>query len=142
MLRSAIISVLSFCLMFPAFASPLQKHEELFSLYSDICYHKESGDVLGLRVGVLWLGPYEPFVFVQHGEGDMGQARLAKLDRKGARISFTITEDGKTHRFSGTISETEIVGRFPDISVEPGRNRTEHRLKRVYDRQLGFASCR
>ncbi len=112
-------------------------------LYSDVCYHVETGDVLGTRIAILNLedGPY---VLYQEAQGDLGQAQIVRIDRKdiaNSKIIFSIQDDGKSETFRGSITAGGITGRFDDNRTGVFGNAV-FKLNRVTLPHKGFPDCR
>ena len=112
-------------------------------LYSDMCIHPESGDLLGTRIAVFDLGDAS-YVTFQEAEGVMGKpetVRLAPDDLRGSALSFVLESGGKRERFQGAITEGSIAGKFDDGRAGPTLNPV-FQLKRVSKIVKGFAVCR
>jgi hypothetical protein len=112
-------------------------------LYSDICFHEESGDVLGVRIGILNLeeGPY---VLYQEAQGGLGQAQIIKIDPRdiaNSKITFSIQDGGVSNKFRGSITANRITGRF-DSYRAGARGNVVFKLDRVMLPQKGFPDCR
>lgn len=60
-----------------------------FTLYSDVCYHRESGDILGTRIGILRL-PEGRYLYLQFAEGDFVAPQMIMLvpeDLQGGQLT-------------------------------------------------------
>lgn len=127
----------------PGAATATESGKAGFRLYSDFCFHEESGDVLGTRIGLLELedGPY---VMYQEAIGWPGRAQIVQVDRKDitrSKITFSIQDDGKSKTFRGSITAEQIIGRFDDNRTGV-RGNTEFKLNRVTLPHKGFPDCR
>jgi len=82
-----------------------------FTLYSDVCLHQESGDLLGTRLGLLRMVD-DTYAFYQLAEGWPGEPQIVKLDEdqlKKSRIDFQASQDGKRFSVQGRIAGNTIV---------------------------------
>jgi hypothetical protein len=114
-----------------------------FKFYSDVCLHRETGDLLGTRIGVMTL-PDGIYIFFQEAEGQLEEPQTFKLARNaltGSKLSFSLTDSAGQRTFVGTISEAAINGRFTDGGVGPKGN-GRYDLKRVALPESGFPECR
>lgn len=114
-----------------------------FAFYSDICHHRETGDLIGTRIGVMNLSD-GVYVFFQEAEGELDDPQTVKL-HSGAltdsELSFQVTEPPGSRTFVGTLSETAIKGRFTDGGVGPTGTGV-YNLKRVRLPEKSFPECR
>jgi hypothetical protein len=110
-------------------------------LYSDMCVHPESGDLLGTRIMLLDLND-GPYLIFQEAEGAMGTPEIVRLERgalEGKALNFAV---GPKHsRFHGTLTDREITGRFQDGRLGTA-GKAGLRLKRVAKIEKGFPDCR
>jgi hypothetical protein len=103
--------------------------------YSNLCYHLESGDVLGFRVLVQAPGR-EPRVAIQFGEGGLSEpvAVVSHPMPKGA-LRFSISRSDPSGGLTGSLRGRHGVLR--DFNEYGGL----HRL-RLRDDTHGFPDCR
>jgi hypothetical protein len=90
-------------------------------VYSSLCLHDESGDVLGMRI-TLARYPEETYVWFQDSEGwpEIGQIVPADLDKKSGKIHFKLALQDKTSvGFVGQISATQLAGSFDRAVFDP-----------------------
>ncbi len=114
-----------------------------FSIYSDVCYNVEGGDILGQRIGIIWLAD-APYVFLQAAEGDWAAPMVGKAsadDLKRGKLVFAVSDGGKPLSFRGTITEKLINGQFEGWFGDKGKPLAVN-LKRVPVSQKGTANCR
>lgn len=100
-------------------------------VYSNLHYNKEGGDLLGAEVLIFPANASNGFsALVQLAEGGAPFAALVSVIVTGSKVEFTIPEGGPYGglRFSGTVSRTELVGRWSSGSAFGGGER--ERLKR------------
>lgn len=127
----------------PGAAAAAGSGEAGLRLYSDYCLHEESGDVLGIRIGILDLedGPY---VVYQEAFGWPGKAQIIKLEKKdfeNSKITFSVEGSGGTERFQGVVTAKQITGRFDGHRFGP-RGNAVFKLSRVTLPRKGFPACR
>ena len=102
--------------------------------YSDLCYHQETGDVIGMRVFVR--APRKrPRVVVQFAEGVLMEPVAARALISGRKIAFTVIEGDLPMSFSG-----EFHGRLLILRSNAPESHTE-RLHLRTD-IAGFPDCR
>ena len=121
---------------------PVATAAESFSLYSDVCWHVEAGDLLGQRMGIMRLSD-NPYVFFQEAEGDWSTPSIAKAsaeDLKRGKLVFTITDRKKPVSFSGTINEKMVTGKFDGLLDFKDKPLVVH-LKRVPPSKKGAPNC-
>ncbi|HVZ27081.1 MAG TPA: hypothetical protein VG798_00360 [Rhizomicrobium sp.] len=108
--------------------------------YSDFCYHEESGDVLGIRIGILNLSD-ATYVFYQEAEGAPGVPQLFKL-KLGAMAGpkFTLRVD-ENRVLQGTVTDSAIDAHFNGGYVSSRGEKNLH-LERVSDVRKGFRDCK
>jgi hypothetical protein len=79
-------------------------------LYSDMCVHPESGDLLGTRIMLLDLND-GPYLIFQEAEGAMGMPEIVRLERgalEGKALNFAV---GPKHsRFHGRLRIVKSPG--------------------------------
>ena len=94
------------------------KKTRVTGLFSDMCWHEEAGDVVGTEILVSYStdgtqGSY--WAYVQMAEGVPGIPVLVKASVTGDRIEFTLPKV-MGGRFSGHITEKDLVGKFEAFS--------------------------
>ena len=133
-----IIAILALCVL------PATSHaapEESFRLYSDICYHAEGGDALGVRIGVIKLTEAS-YAFLQwsvgYPEEKPQMTVVSASDLKHGKLVFSVQRDGKPTTFRGTITAKALTGTFsPAYEDDP----KPFRLRRVPPQRKGFPDC-
>ena len=124
--------------------SALAVPEPGFTLYSDVCYHREGGDVLGTRMGILRL-PEASYLYLQFAQGDFEAPQMIKLgpdDLKAGRLTFSaqILAKGPGSTFHGRITGMAVTGAFDNV---PGLSRGGHlNLSRIVPDKKGFPDCK
>lgn len=113
-----------------------------FTLYSDVCYHRESGDILGIRIGLLKL-PEVSYLYLQSAEGEFTPPQLIKLepdDLKGGRLTFSaqILAKGPLSSFHGRITDAALTGTFDSTLPSDERHLN---LRRIAPGKRGFPDC-
>ena len=115
-----------------------------FTLYSDVCYHREGGDVLGTRIGILRL-PEASYLYLQFAQGDFEAPQMIKLgpdDLKAGRLTFSaqILTKGRGSTFHGHITDLALTGAFDNA---PGPSGNGHlNLPRIALDKKGFPDCK
>ena len=114
-----------------------------FTFYSDICLHRETGDLLGTRIGVMKLRD-ATYIFYQIAEGEFEQPQIIKLTKDGlagSKLSFPVADPDRPSTFVGTIGERAIEGHFTNGAVGPKGTGT-YDLGRVELPEANFPACR
>jgi hypothetical protein len=91
----------------------------MVTIYSNVCYHEESGDLIGELIMIL--RQYgDTYVVYQQAEGILTEQQPIKAKVEGDRIDIEFAEDtpGYVVTFSGKLTDKAIVGRF---SYEPDK---------------------
>jgi hypothetical protein len=110
---------------------------ERFTLYSDICYNYESGDIGGVRFGVLRLTDAN-YVFLQWAEGVLTEPHIVMLDPadlKNGKLVFSTPVQDKHVTFQGRITDTTVTGTLSYGTAE------KIHLRKISLSQKGFAPC-
>ena len=110
------------------------------TVYSDICMHEETGDLLGTRVALLKL-PDATYVFFQLAEGELSPPVIGKLLQRGETIAFEVDLYGKTLKFIGTLTNTAITARLSNNGLSPSGSEV-FRLPRIRDTTASIPRCR
>jgi hypothetical protein len=121
----------------------MAESNEDFVLYSDICAHSETGDLLGTRIGLINLFD-STYVFFQVAEGRLESPQVSKLSTGGlgkGKLSFPVSIAGKAKMFQGTVTNAAIIGNFDDQSFGPTGNSVFH-LKRTSALDKTLPRCR
>jgi len=111
-------------------------------VYSTMCLHEETGDLLGERVTVARY-PEGDFVWFQDPEGgrDPGQVVNADIEKRGTRIEFTLALPNGPGQFTGRITADGLAGSF-DRGFYNDKGRGDFKWPRVGSSQNGFAPCK
>ena len=117
--------------------------DDTFTVYSDLCYHAESGDLLGTRAVVMRFkeGSY---VLFQVAEGEIQAPQVVKiiLDPKGNDVAFGIAESEKSiANFKGKITDQLLTGSF-DNNWQDRSGKKTFRLPRIVGKQRSFPDCK
>lgn len=82
-----------------------------FALYSNVCLHGESGDLLGTRIALLRLAD-GVYAMYQESEGWPGEPRMVKLDDgqfKKGRLDFTVQIDRQSRVVQGRVTDKALL---------------------------------
>jgi len=123
-----------------AFAGPLDESAAL--IYSDVCVHPESSDLLGDRV-VLMRFPDGDYVYFQTAEGVFGPPQIVKavVASNGTDIEFKVSDlDKAAANFKGRLTEEALIGSF-DNGWQNRVGSPVFRFLRVAERQPRFPRC-
>jgi hypothetical protein len=114
-----------------------------FSLYTDVCYNVEGGDLLGHRIGIIRL--YDgAYVFLQVAEGNWAQpliGRASAADLNRGRLVFSVFDEGRPLSFRGTITEKIVTGQFDGWFGDKGKPLMV-RLSRISVLKKDVPDCR
>jgi hypothetical protein len=137
-----LIGFLVFLCFAPSSAADAQP-QYFIRLYSDICLHPESGDLLGTRIIVLKLRDGN-YVYFQPSEGEPGLPASAKAVINVTDIEFHVAEpDRPTVDFKGKLTDEFLNGR---IEYDNGAGRKwlsePMQLPRIGNLQNGFPNCK
>ena len=114
--------------------------EQSLRIYSNICYHVEAGDALGVRIGVVQLGN-APYAFLQWSEGypeENPKMSVASVpDFKQGKLVFSFLRDKDLTTFRGTITAKGLTG---SLSPKWPGDPKVYRLRRV-PLQARFHDC-
>jgi hypothetical protein len=93
-------------------ASAGSQPSEVFALYSNLCLHRQSGDLLGTRVALLRLGD-GAYAMYQESEGWPGKPLMVKLDPgllKKSKLDFQVSmEGGESRIVRGDVTGNVLV---------------------------------
>ena len=131
-------------MLFATVAAPGASQEDSsIAVYSDICYHSESGDVLGNRVVVMRFKEAD-YVLFQMAGGEVGDPQFGKatIDPKSNEIIFNIPISEKaTATFKGRMNGQFLTGTF-DNGWQNRSGEKAFRLPRIVGRQRSFPECK
>jgi hypothetical protein len=118
------------------------KPKYFIRLYSDICFHAESGDLLGTRIIVLRLRDGD-YVYFQSAEDSPSSAKAIIADN-ATDIEFHIIEpDRPAIDFKGKLTDQLLSGR---MEYDDGKGNKwlgdPMRLPRLDNVQKGFLTCK
>lgn len=118
--------ILVTCFILPFVAPAAEKTPKITGIFSDMRYHKESGDVLGTEIFIVFSNKGH-FAVVQCAEGAPGAPASVPVTVKGAKIAFTLPDDrsGCSGDFQGTVSATGLKGRFKNESADVSLQRKQ-----------------
>ncbi|MFA6541909.1 MAG: hypothetical protein WCT99_09935 [Bacteroidota bacterium] len=92
-----------------------QKLQQITGIYTNFEYIRESGDVVGMEVIIVYSTDGmkgQHYALVQEAEGLPAPPVLVQVKVNNDEIEFTIPEKQTTRTFKGKISKKELVGRF------------------------------
>lgn len=117
----------------------------IFTLYSDLCLHRQSGDVLGTRIGFLNIrgGTY---IFYQASAGELEAPQIMPLPdgqlAKSQFLRFSAKTFSGTDQFSGVVTPQAIDGNFQGAKTDDfGKGGRDMHLPKV-DPQAGLPYCK
>jgi hypothetical protein len=113
------------------------------TLYSDVCWHRDAGDLLGYRIATLRL-PDATYVLFQAAEGQWTDPSIGKASADALRhgkLVFSVMDGGKPVSFRGAITEKTVTGRFDGLYGLKGEPLTVH-LSRVSASSKAAPNCR
>jgi hypothetical protein len=137
------LSIAGTALLFATAGARGASQDESVVVYSDLCYHSESGDVLGNRVVVMRFKEGD-YVLFQTAEGEIGAPQFgeAVITSRSDEIVFKIKASEKViATFNGRMSGQFLTGTF-DKGWENRSGEKTFRLPRIVGRQRSFPECR
>ena len=112
------LSALLLLMLMPASgAFAMDRLPESFVVYSNVCVHRETGDLLGTRIALLRFSD-GAYVLVQSAEGELeapDTIKLAEDPWKTSRLRFAMT--GSQKIFHGTLSPGALSGNFDEAGL-------------------------
>jgi hypothetical protein len=119
------------------------KNSEIL-VYSDVCIHADTGDLLGTRI-VLLRFPEGDYVYFQLAEGVMLIPELTKAETRedGMRIRFRAPgPKNKLVTFDGQITDKKLTGTFEQEGWKNISGDAMFNLPRVDIGYVGFPLCK
>ena len=104
-----LLLVISFSLAFS------QKQEQITGIYTNLEYVKESGDVVGMEVIIVYSTDGtkgQHYALFQEAQGQPSSPVLTQVTVNKDEIEFTIPDKQTNRTFKGKISKKELVGKF------------------------------
>lgn len=102
--------------------------------YSNVCFHGETGDVLGLRIFVRAKGA-EPRVVGQYAEGALTAPFAVRSTVAGARLTFVLPGDSPEVTLNGEVFDRYVLVRSQKVGDKALR-------LDLRDDTKGFPTCR
>lgn len=105
------IAALMLCL-FAGVAQAAAVEPSAFALYSNVCFHQEAGDLMGVRIGVLRLGDAN-YAFLQWAEGVLTEPHVVTLqpgELRNDRLTFSTSIANKPVTFKGRVTDKLLSG--------------------------------
>ena len=90
------------------------------AIYSSVCVHPETGDLLGFRVVVMHF-PDTTYIMFQAAEGSMDPPELTEATLYGHTVAFALRKSLRGS-FSGTITEKSLRGQLRVASAQEALN--------------------
>ena len=113
---------------------------DVVAIYSDVCYHAESGDLLGDRV-FLFKSQDRSYVVLQTAEGVFTPPNLGEAIINGDRIRFELQQSSEPSiSFVGKITPEAITGSFRNGRTDRLGHQTFH-LARQPAEEKPFPKC-
>ena len=120
-MRSFLIGIFGFTIFALPTLAEAEKPTEFLAVYSNMCIHPESGDLLGERMIVFRSGhPFEKeqvWVIYQSGEGVLSEPTFerATIDGNDIRVELHFPPPhNRVQIFVGKITPAAISGRYTD----------------------------
>ncbi|PIT05152.1 hypothetical protein TSA1_33700 [Bradyrhizobium nitroreducens] len=113
------------------------------TIFSDLCYHAEAGDLLGARVILLRLKGGD-YVVYQIARGELAEPQIvsATVGPKNAEISFKIAQpDEAGATFRGKMTAEALTGSFDNKNWTNRKGEQIFRLPRIVGRQQSYPAC-
>jgi hypothetical protein len=142
--RKYPIAMIAYACANIACAAAPQSEIDSVAVYSDICFHEESGDLLGDRF-VLLRFPEAAYVVVHEAIGEVQPAQLAKaiISKNNSDITFTLfTSEGPPAVFKGKVTEKVLTGIFENGRKNNRTGSSMFSLPRIVGRQKGYPDCK
>ena len=92
-----------------------QKLPRITGVYSNLQYGKESGDLIGMEVNIVYSTDgknVQYYALVQEAKGVANPPVLVQVKVNKDEIEFTISDKEMNRTFRGKISKKELVGKF------------------------------
>lgn len=126
------VFAIALCLLIGALNTHAVAAERVTGIYSNMTFNKESGDVSGIEVFVVFSRDGFKAIF-QDAEGSPSVPVIVPVVMKGSDISFDLPErSGYSGKFVGRISNGKLVGSFltgavgkegkPEITLKRGKS--------------------
>ena len=98
----------------------LQESRRVTGFFTDMRYHKESGDVLGTEIFLTYSSSgtqAQHYAYVQFAEGSPEPPQLVPAEVNGNRIAFSLPEpNARLGKFVGVITRDSLIGKFDGTS--------------------------
>ncbi len=92
-----------------------QKLPQITGVYSNLQYGKESGNLIGMEVNIVYSTDgknVQYYALVQEAKGVANPPVLVQVKVNKDEIEFTISDKQMNRTFRGKISKKELVGKF------------------------------
>jgi hypothetical protein len=118
-----------------------QPEKDAVLVYSDVCIHGETGDMLGDRVVVLRFADGD-YAYIQTAEGVMQPPQISKATiSNNVDIKFSVSGPNKAIAiFRGKLAEDALSGTFTN-NWKSRSGTSLFRLPRIVDRQNRLPEC-
>jgi hypothetical protein len=138
---SRILTALLLILLPVGGAVAVEWAPENLAVYSNVCVHRQTGDLLGTRIALLRFAD-ATYVYVQIAEGELETPQVIKLSDdpwKTSHLQFVMMGDGAPRVFRGALSSNALSGNFE----EAGLNTIGHPVTRLpRSTEKYFPECR
>lgn len=159
-----VCSLIGISLLMPSAHAEMPLALGTIRIYSSICVHPESADLLGIRIVILRF-PAQDYVLFQMAEGELEQPQLytAYFDPQSSGIEFQVRFGSSTHvnrineesansggvqiaTYRGAVTDETLTGQFDYGSLDQPIGRalpqlTDRPLMRVDALEAEFPVC-
>lgn len=105
----------SLCVIVGASAFAAGAEVKVTGTYSNLTYNKESGDLGGTEISILF-GAQAHYAVVQCAEGEPGVPIVVKIHVDGLKVSFAVPKNSGSGcpeaAYVGTVSAAGLMGQF------------------------------
>jgi hypothetical protein len=144
LVQTYLLAMLSCACATAAYAASPGPETDSVAVYSDICFHEESGDLLGDRF-VLLRFPESAYVVVHEAIGEVQPAQFAKaiISKNNFDITFTLSTRGESPAiFNGKVTEKALTGAFQNGRKNNRTGSSTFSLPRIVGHQKGYPDCK
>ncbi len=113
------LTLLAGLILTAARTAGLQEPRRVAGFFTNMRYHRESGDVLGAEVFIPYSDSPQQYVYVQLAEGVPAAPQLVPVTITENRIAFTLPEpNAALGSFTGAVTRDSLIGKFARTGYE------------------------